>query len=97
VADRSDDNCVAFEVEHDTLVADAQPRPRAPLESLNVALSSLRESCELAVEPSAHIDRKLEPLAGGCCRESDLHFADIAYCNIQVKAFIVDCNNAGRR
>lgn len=85
ISDSGDDDRIAFGVEDDAPVADAQSGSGAPLETLHIALPGLCEGQELGIEAPTHVRGELESLTRGRGRKGDLHGENIAYRDIAVK------------
>jgi len=92
MTDSNNDDRVALGVEDDAPIADTQPETGAPFESPYVALTRLRESQELGVEPPANIGGETEPLTRGSGSKDDLHSSYIAKCDIEIKDDIANRN-----
>lgn len=92
MADGSDDDGIALDIENDAPVANAQPRPATTLEPFHVAVSGFGKNSKLGLDSPAHIGGKAKPLPRDRAGERDLHVACIAESYIFVKHNIAKCN-----
>jgi hypothetical protein len=89
---RDDDGGVAFDIEDNAPVANAQPCPSTAFEPLHIAMSGLSKNRKLGFNSPAHVGGKPKPLPRDRAGERDLHFAYIAKSDILVKHIIAQCN-----
>ncbi len=97
VADGSNDELAALNIENDTPIADPQSSTGSALEALHVPLAGPCEDRDFGIKPPPHVWREPEPLTRRSRSEDDLHLSNIAYCDIFVKDFITKRNRKRRR